>query len=99
MSAEGQPSVARQTALWQLAPILGFGTKRPRVTPEDFADPLRLQARGHWFEPSCAHQPKQLPVTQRHQYDADLLPVLLKLLGGLAPTGQWPTQRRTNNHY
>jgi len=24
--------------------------------------------------------------------DADLLPVLLKLLGGLAPVGQWPTQ-------
>src|SRR5690348_13667173 len=44
MSAEGQPSAARQTALWQLAPILGFGTKRPRVTPEDFADPLTLLA-------------------------------------------------------
>ena len=28
-----------QTALWQLAPILGFETKRPRVMPEDFADP------------------------------------------------------------
>jgi hypothetical protein len=26
------------------------------------------------------------------QSDADLLPVLLKLLGGLVPAGQWPTQ-------
>jgi len=26
------------------------------------------------------------------QSDADLLPVLLKLLGGLVPSGQWPTQ-------